>query len=82
MARDVEEQVGENHCAGLAMEKHDLVERRKCPHECLIHFVSPCRRRIVAEDAVNFKSARLLSSPGAQKVCALGYALCQSGTNR
>ena len=31
------------------MEKHDLVEGRKCPHERLIHFVGPCGRRIVAE---------------------------------
>ena len=82
MARDVEEQVGENHCTRLAMEKHNLVEGWKCPHESLIHFVGPCGRRIVAEGCGEIQIRAFGIEPGRTEGFALGYALGQSGTNR
>jgi hypothetical protein len=49
MVRNIEKQIGENHRARLAMKEHDLVKRRQCTYECLIHFAGPRGRWIIAE---------------------------------
>ena len=72
MTHDVEEQVGEDQRACLAMEEHDLVEGRKCSHDRLSHFIGPGGRRIIAEDCGELQVGALGASPGAQNVCASG----------